>query len=191
METGESWERISSRHVLREADMVVRKDVLRNCSDQSIRETCVLEYPDWVSAFALTSDRKVILVRQYRHGSGSTTLEIPGGWQKPDDVDSEAAIRRELREETGHAFDVVSLLATVSPNPVTHANWLHCYLATGGRRVSASAQDADERIAVTLFTLDRVQALLDAGKLIDNGHLTCVFLALLRLGALRWSAEEG
>jgi hypothetical protein len=28
----------------------------------------VQEYPEWVNAFALTKDNRVVMVKQYRHG---------------------------------------------------------------------------------------------------------------------------
>jgi ADP-ribose pyrophosphatase len=178
---------VASEYVLRERDMVVRKDWLRDDENRAPRSACVLEYPDWVSAFALTREGDALFVRQYRHGTREPDLEIPGGWMRPDDTSTEAAIRRELREETGYAFDTITPLVSVSPNPATHANRLHCFLATGGVPSGALQPDADEQIELERLPLASVRSRLVSGALLNNGHLTCVFYALMRLGMLDWT----
>lgn len=151
----------------------------------------VLEYPDWVNATALTRNGELLLVRQYRHGVRDWVLELPGSWIKPDDADREQAIRRELLEETGYVFEHVEPLLSLSPNPGTHDNRLHAFLATGGERVRAPQPDADEHIEVLSLPLDEVQARLLDGSLLDNGHLSCLLLGLLRLGRLRFDSPAG
>jgi ADP-ribose pyrophosphatase len=181
---------VVSEYVLRERDMVVRKDWLRDDEAGVPRSACVLEYPDWVSAFALTREGHALFVRQYRNGTREPGLEIPGGWMKPDDASPEIAIRRELREETGYAFDTLTPLVSVSPNPATHTNRLHCFLAMGGVPSGALQPDADEQIDLERLSLASVRSRLVSGALLNNGHLTCVFYALIRLGALDWTGAK-
>jgi 8-oxo-dGTP pyrophosphatase MutT (NUDIX family) len=176
-----------SEYVLRERDMIVRKDRVQGVNQQAPRSACVLEYPDWVSAFAVTAASEALFVRQYRPGTRESGLEIPGGWVKPEDQDAEAAIRRELREETGYLFNEITPLISVSPNPATHNNRLHCFLATGGEAVGELQLDADETIELERIALADIPRLIDSAALLNNGHLTCVFHALLRLGLLSWT----
>ena len=42
-----------------------------------------LECSDWVNVVALTGDGRMILVKQYRHGTDEMTIEIPGGAAPP------------------------------------------------------------------------------------------------------------
>ncbi|MFC0397542.1 NUDIX hydrolase [Paraburkholderia rhizosphaerae] len=179
--------RVDWEYVLHERDMVVRKDWFRNADGTSRNSACVLEYPDWVSAFALTRTGKAIFVRQFRNGVHEQALEIPGGWIDAGDASTEAAIRRELLEETGHVFDELVPLVSVSPNPATHSNRLHCFLAMGGVLAAPLQPDADEQIELELLPLSAVKSLLSSGMLLDNGHLTCVFYAMMRLGLLDWT----
>ena len=60
----------------------------------------IIESRDWVNIIPVTPDRFVVMIRQYRHGQGKVTLEIPGGLVDPGDTPQEAATR-ELLEETG------------------------------------------------------------------------------------------
>src|SRR5262249_34587526 len=64
----------------------------------------VLECPDWVNVIALTDDRQVVLIRQYRHGVDRVVLEIPSGIVERDE-EPLAAAQRELAEETGYTSE--------------------------------------------------------------------------------------
>jgi len=52
------------------------------------------------NVIALTSDQQLVMVEQYRHGSETVELEIPGGMMDTTDLTPEATAERELREET-------------------------------------------------------------------------------------------
>src|ERR1700733_5716773 len=60
----------------------------------------VIDSVNWVNIIALTPNREIVMVEQYRHGSGSIELEIPGGMMDPGETDPVATGVRELREET-------------------------------------------------------------------------------------------
>src|SRR4051812_19123690 len=64
----------------------------------------VLHLADAVSVVATTTDHRLILVRQFRAGSGRDSLETPGGLLDPGE-DPLAAGARELLEETGYVGD--------------------------------------------------------------------------------------
>lgn len=180
-----------AQRVFSTSSFSLRRDSLRWPGQANAESAYVLEYPDWVNATALTRDGRLLFVRQYRHGVRDWVLELPGGWIKPEDADREQAIRRELREETGYVFEHVEPLLALSPNPGTHDNRLHTFLATGGEPVGAPQPDADEHIQVLSLSLDEVQARLLEGSLLDNGHLSCLLLGLLRLGRLRFDLPQG
>jgi ADP-ribose pyrophosphatase len=85
------WSVASSRTVL--ANRVL------NASGGAL-EYFVLELADWVNVVPVTSERELVMVRQYRHATRGVTLEIPAGSVKENEVPADAA-RRELLEETG------------------------------------------------------------------------------------------
>ena len=62
----------------------------------------VLDSVNWVNVIAVTSDQQLVMVEQFRHGSNTVELEIPGGMMDPGDTDPVATAVRELREETGY-----------------------------------------------------------------------------------------
>ena len=57
---------------------------------------------DWVNVVAITEGEEVVMIRQYRHGSATVTLEIPGGMVDPKANRRRTAAARELVEETGY-----------------------------------------------------------------------------------------
>src|SRR5262249_24509441 len=49
------------------------------------RDFIVAHPPDWVNVLALTPDRRLVLVRQFRFGVDGFSLEIPGGVMARDE----------------------------------------------------------------------------------------------------------
>lgn len=61
-----------------------------------------IEKPDFVVIAAVTDEKEIFLVEQYRYPVKARTLELPGGsWQEKPVADHEELARAELREETG------------------------------------------------------------------------------------------
>lgn len=143
----------------------------------------ILEYPTWVNVFALTKDEKVVMVRQYRHGLGITSLEIPGGCVDGNET-PEAAARREMQEETGYTFERYEYLGRLSANPATSNNYTYFYLATGGELTGSQNLDHTEDIEVELYTIDEVRQMLQENSIQQALHTSTIFYALQKLGKL-------
>jgi ADP-ribose pyrophosphatase len=139
-----------------------------------------------VAIVALTDDRRVLMVRQYRHAVGEVLLEIPAGTldlvgegrvESPD-----PAARRELAEETGfEAADWRKLgLFYTAPGFATEA--MHLYLARGLHPVKDyGGPEADERLELEQIPLESALRLAEAGEIRDAKSLVGLFW-LARLG---------
>lgn len=145
----------------------------------------VYEFPDWVTAVALTEDGRMIFERQYRHALGETIYEIPGGCIDETDSSPQMAIARELEEETGYTFSAIEYLGKTSSNPSTNCNIMHMFLARGGRLNKVQHLDPNEEIEVVLFTMDEVIAMLKSNQIFQSMHVTALLYALERLGVLK------
>lgn len=178
------WERIASKYLVRAPWATLRVDTCRMPDGTIIADYYVLEYPDWVNVVALTSDNQVILVRQYRHAAGEEVLELPGGViEKGESI--ELAARRELLEETGYEFDHLEFLSELYANPATATNKTHCFLATGGKKISEQNLDRGEEIIIELVSPAKLKELVLDNKLGQALHTSGVFYALVKLGLLK------
>ena len=117
-----SWKTLNSEYLFRETWFTLRRDTCQTNTGKIVAPYYVYEFPTWVTAFAITGEGKVIMERQYRHALGLTDYEIPGGCVDKEDASLEAAIRRELLEETGYKFSNVEYLGKTSSNPSTNNN---------------------------------------------------------------------
>ncbi len=124
-----------------------------------------LDCPDWVNIIAVTDDRQLVLIEQYRHGTDEITLEIPGGAVDPGE-DPATTAARELEEETGFRAAELVEIGRVDPNPAFLSNRCWTYLALGCRDVGQIDPDPSEEIEVSLAPLN------DFGRLIDEGRIT-------------------
>ncbi len=180
------WKTLRSELLFSDQWFRVRKDVCQRPDGKLVDPYYVYEFPEWVTAVALTTDGRFIFERQYRHAIGLTQFEIPGGCIDPEDRDPREAVARELREETGYEFTDIRYLGRTSANPSTHSNWMHFFLATGGVLTSPQQLDENEEIEVHLFTLEEVKLLLRRNEIIQSMHCTALFYALEALGELRF-----
>lgn len=160
------WEHLDSQ-VDEKAGLILfqkRIDRLRNPRNAQVFERLVLESVDWVNMVVLDSERRCVMIRQYRFGVGYTTLETPGGMVDPGE-DSFTAARRELLEETGYVSDRWTYLGAVEPNPAIHNHLCHHWLAEDARRIGAQDPGEGELIAVELMSEERVRAAVQSGEL--------------------------
>lgn len=181
-----NWKTLSSKYLFTDNWLTLRVDKCERPDGKVIEPYYVYEFPDWVTAVALTKENKIVVVKQYRHALGKTILEIPGGCVDSTDVDYEAACARELLEETGYEFEKIEFLCNTSANPSTNNNLMHVYLATGGVKVKEQQLDEAEDIEVLLYSIDEVKQLIRENKFIQSMHVTALMYALEKLGELKY-----
>ena len=180
------WKILSSEYLFNDLWFKVRKDICETQQGKIIDPYYVYEFPEWATAFALTEDNKVIMVRQYRHSVGEVIVELPGGCVDDTDKDLQTAIARELLEETGYTFTSYESLGKISANPSTNTNWMHMFLAKGGRKVSVQKLDHNEEIIIELYSIDELKKMVRENKIIQAMHITCILYALEKLGELSY-----
>ncbi|TGK78512.1 NUDIX hydrolase [Leptospira noumeaensis] len=133
----------------------------------------VLKSKNWVNVVPVTKSGEILLIKQYRHGIGEISLEIPGGIVDEEGPGSEleSAIR-ELREETGYATELskYKLLSKFSGNPAMFTNWSYSYVAYDVELVHEVEFDEGEDIEIVLKNPSEVKQLLLDGS-IHHPHM--------------------
>lgn len=172
------WPLLASTPVLDAGLFGVARDRARSPRTGAERDFHVIHIADFVMAVALSRTGELVLVRQYRHGSRATSLEVPGGLHDGAGETPEQGAARELLEETGYGGGRWSLLGELRPQPALLANRAWIFLARDLERVAPVRQDAGEDIEVVLLPADRLAQSIAAGD-IDNA-MTVAALALAR-----------
>lgn len=120
----------------------------------------VNECRDWVTVIPVIKD-KFLMVRQWRHGEKSLSIEFPGGVLDPGENPDTGALR-ELKEETGYEAGRLIHLGTMNPNPALFANKIHLYAAED--LTATGIQNLDDDEYVKYFEIDQKEVFENMGK---------------------------
>lgn len=154
------WTVLRSEYLIRRPWLTARRDCVRLPSGVENDEYWILEYPTWINVIAITTDGRMVLERQYRHGLGSTEWEIPAGVVEQGEEPEQAA-RRELLEETGFGGGRWTELGAYTPNASACTNLSHSFLALGVERVDNQHLEPTEDITIHLLPLNEVRRILE------------------------------
>jgi 8-oxo-dGTP pyrophosphatase MutT (NUDIX family) len=146
-----------------------RFDFIKNPRNGITEKKVILSGGNAVNVIALTSDNEIVLVRQYRFGTASYTLELPGGLVDPDESLVKAA-ERELEEETGYTCgEKLIPLGKIGQNPVFMDSYVHHFLALDVKLTKQQTLDAGENIEVILMPLEELKFRWQKGE-IEHPH---------------------
>jgi 8-oxo-dGTP pyrophosphatase MutT (NUDIX family) len=159
-----TWRRLGTERVAGCRVFDLDRVLYQPADERPPREFFVVEAPDWINVIPVTDTGEVVLIRQFRFGTDSVTLEIPGGMCDAGESPEESA-RRELLEETGHAAREIVPVGWVHPNPAIQNNRCHTFLAKGVHRVADPHGDPDESFEVVLEPLSRIPELIRSGAI--------------------------
>ncbi|MGX9962327.1 NUDIX hydrolase [Roseomonas sp. F4] len=179
------WTTTHSEILVEDRWIRLRADRLRTGAGVEIAPWYVLDYPDWCAVVALTADDRLVLVRQWRHGAQSWSLELPGGVMDAEDADAVAAAQRELLEETGYGGGDWRYLCAGHANPAIQTNRLHVVLATGVRLVAPATPEPTELIRVECPHVAEVLDALPQGLIGQSMHVGAICLGLAAAGRIR------
>jgi ADP-ribose pyrophosphatase len=159
------WPKRSSKFLGDFRVFKVRSDEKISPRTNAAHEMFVLEAPDWVNVIPITADGKMVLVEQYRHGSDTIELEVPGGVMDKTDKSPVETGCRELKEETGYEGDNAQIIGKVFPNPAIMANSTYTVLVENCRVVCDVNFDSGEDLITHLVDPSDVPKLVHEGKI--------------------------
>jgi ADP-ribose pyrophosphatase len=125
----------------------------------------VIDCANWVNVVATTPDNQLVMIEQYRHGSNSVELEIPGGMIDAADASPALAGARELREETGYEGEEPRIIGSILPNPAFMSNTCYTLFVKNCRLKHPLEWDHAEDIVTRLVPLADIPRMLAAGEI--------------------------
>jgi ADP-ribose diphosphatase len=159
------WDKVSSQPLADYRIFRVRSDKSISPRTRQAHDFFVIDSVNWVNVVATTSDNHLVMIEQFRHGSGTVELEIPGGMVDPQDSSPEVAAVRELREETGYEGHNPRIIGRIFPNPAIMSNSCFTILLEHCHCVHPVEFDHGEDLITRLGPIPEVPDLVAAGKI--------------------------
>jgi 8-oxo-dGTP pyrophosphatase MutT (NUDIX family) len=181
MKVTEKWKTLKTDIAFDNEWCTVHKDVVELPSGKIIDDYYVNIRPDVVLVFPITTDGKVIMVRQYKHGAKEILLEFPGGVFDPAEELASIAALRELREETGYFSSNMQELGVVYDNPTKDTNKIFFFLAHNAEKRHDTEFDVTEDIETVQIPINEIPALIKAQKIRVSGSIAIYFAASMAL----------
>lgn len=135
----------------------------------------VIGHNGGVGIVAVTDEKEIILVRQFRAGAKKVLLEIPAGKLEKGE-DPLACGKRELIEETGYRAESFQKLTSFYGSPAILEEVIHVYLATG-LQPGADSPDPGEFVQKLKIPLEQAREMAISGEFEDAKTIIGILLA--------------
>lgn len=127
----------------------------------------IIKHPGAVAIIAITEDKKIILVEQYRKALERTIVEIPAGKLEKGEEPAECA-KRELEEETGYDCETLELINSFYTSPGFADEIVHVYFAKGLKKKENAAElDEDEFVHLLEWSLEEAIHAIEEKQIYD------------------------
>ncbi len=175
------WPKVASRSAGEFRVFTIRADTKVSPRNGTQHEFYVLDSVNWVNVIAVTPTDELVMVEQYRHGTDTVELEIPGGIMDREDPSPVATGVRELREETGYEGENARLIGQIFANPAIMSNTAFTIMVENCRLAHAVDFDHGEDL------LTRLVPIADLPDLVRGGRIrhSLVVVALYHFELLR------
>lgn len=138
--------------------------------DGRIADFVLLDSPHWINVVSIVKNDKgedcFLMVRQFRHGSGTLTVEFPAGLVDPGEKPEAAAVR-ELSEETGYTAEKFIFIGSANPDPAFMNNTSFTYFAVNPVREAEQSLDDDEIIDVEMIPISQFEKEMGEGEFLN------------------------
>ncbi|MEX2626301.1 MAG: NUDIX hydrolase [Ilumatobacteraceae bacterium] len=174
------WFETTDRRTVYEGRATVRIDTVR-MPDGAEVEREIVEMRSAVAIVAVTADREVFLLKQYRQAVGAYVVEIPAGIIDPDDPSPAAAAHRELVEEIAHDTQHLEPLTVFLNSAGWSTERTHVFLARAPQPTPVpddfEVEHEEADMEVVRLPMSEALALVLAGEVADAKTVIGLLLA--------------
>src|ERR1035437_9686839 len=159
------WKKVRSTPIGDFRIFKLRSDVKISPRTGKEHDFYVLDSVNWVNVVAVTPDQQLVMVEQYRHGSNTVELEIPGGMMDAGETDPVGTAVRELHEEPGYEGEHAPLLGRICSNPAVLSNITYTVLIENCRLKHGVDFDHGEDLVTHLVPVAEIPKLVADEKI--------------------------
>lgn len=127
----------------------------------------IVKHPGAVAVIAMTKDKKIILVEQFRKALERSIIEIPAGKIEIGEAPEITALR-ELEEETGYTTDNLQYIQSFSTSPGFADEIIHLYFADNIVKMEQPVGlDEDEFVELLHVSLTEMEEMVKKQQIYD------------------------
>jgi ADP-ribose pyrophosphatase len=142
--------------------------------NSGIREVAV--HPGGAVVAAVTKERKIILVKQFRYPIQKVMLELPAGKLDKDEDPQKGALR-ELQEETGFTAGKIDKLGSINTTPGFCTELLHIFLARDLKPGNHNREEGEHGMEIFEYSLEDIETMIIKGDITDAKTISGIYLA--------------
>ena len=174
----QKWKSLTKKSILvKKPWFEIFKEKIQLPDGKVVPEYYEIEMPHYTAVFAVTLEKKIIILRCYRHAIGEVTLTMPGGMIEEGESPL-AGIQREFLEETGYKAKDWKPLGTFVGNSTRGCGTYHLFFATGAYSVQQPDSGDLEELELLLWTPEDVEKAIDDKKVQSLGVLSMLLSGL-------------
>lgn len=127
----------------------------------------IVKHPGAVAVIAVTKDKKIILVEQFRKALERSIIEIPAGKIEIGEAPEITALR-ELEEETGYTTENLQYIQSFATSPGFADEIIHLYFADNIEKMEQPVGlDADEFVELLHVTIPEMEEMVKKQQIYD------------------------
>lgn len=174
---------LESKVVYASPFFLVHRDIFL-IENQERRERDWISHEPSVRVVPITTERAVVMIREFKYANDTYTLCLPAGTRQPQETPIQAA-KRELEEETGYTSDEFEDLGPYYMATSLVKQDARVVLAKNVRVDRQRVGDPYERLRIDRIARLGIEEIIKAvqtNKLLDGQALCALMKALVHLG---------
>ena len=171
-----SWQVKKSKTLIKIPFFNLIQDTCVKPGSKKTIEYYTLEKSNAAVIMAFTTDKKLILIKQYRHPVRSRDYELPAGYIEKYEKNSKQGAARELLEETGYKCKTLKKIASAYTNAGLMNSKVDFFIGFDAQKVAEQKLDENEDLDVHLASIKDAMDLLKKGKIKDLGSVAGMWM---------------